>query len=89
MSDNKPYFDKEKQQKALDWLDTKWKDKKCECCKQDSWTISDFLIASPRFEGAITIGGKVSPQVIVTCNNCGNTKLFNAMVMQILEAENV
>ncbi|HHF7349625.1 TPA: hypothetical protein ACPSKE_002835 [Legionella feeleii] len=84
--ENKIYFDKEKQKKAMDWINSKWLMKTCDVCQHNRWEVSDFIIASPRFEGGISLGaGVVAPHIMLTCINCGNTKFFNAVIMGIVE----
>ena len=82
-----PFFNHEMQKKAVEWLNKKWLNKKCECCGNNNWDTADFLVAPLRFEGSMTIGGKIMPQVVATCSNCGNTKYFNAVMMNILVKE--
>ncbi|HAT8958780.1 TPA: hypothetical protein JBA90_14065 [Legionella pneumophila subsp. pneumophila] len=79
------YFNKDKQQKVIDWINAKWNQKKCEVCQHNSWELADFLVVSPRFEGNLTLGGKVAPHVLVTCKNCANTKFFNAVMVGIID----
>lgn len=85
MSENKKYFNEERQKKALDWINSKWPIKTCEICSQTKWELSDFLVAAPRFEGSIMLGGKIAPHIMVMCRNCGNTKFFNAVIMGLIE----
>lgn len=81
----KHYFSKELQEKALSWINSKWPIKKCEVCQSQIWEMSDFIVAAPRFEGGIIIGGTIAPHVMVMCKNCSNTKFFNAVVMGLIE----
>lgn len=81
------FFSKEKQEKATKWLNDKLQNKKCECCGDNTWHVADFLVAPPRFESGTILGGKVMPQVAIICNNCGNTKYFNAIKMGIIDGE--
>jgi len=84
----KDYFSQEKQEKTVEWLKKKWgNNRKCEVCKETNWIIQDFLSVPPRFEGGISIGGSVSPNVTLICKNCGNTKFFNAGMMGLLTSK--
>ena len=84
--DNKePFFNQERQEKALEWLKEKLQNKKCECCGNNNWNIADFIVTSPRFEDGMVLGGKMMPHVASTCSNCGNTKFFNAVMMGIVD----
>lgn len=68
-------------EQAIALLDQKWKGgKACPVCGNNSWNINPDL-AELRFLSveAFVVGGPVIPVAVVTCNNCGNTLLFNAM----------
>lgn len=82
------YFDLQKQAKALQWLDEKWlKDnRKCEICDNENWSLADELITQFSFSPSqIQIGGKSFPLIILTCDNCGNTKFINAIVSKVVD----
>lgn len=86
MVDNK-YFDKTKQQKALEWLEKKWhKDRQiCECCGLKSWTLAEDLVMPLQFiGGGLAVGGNTYPHLLLTCNNCGYAKCFNAVIAGIV-----
>jgi len=84
---NGGFFNKKQQQQAIEWLKSKWPSGNltCESCGTNQWTLADFLVVSPRFEGGMSIGGAVAPLVMINCNNCANTKHFNAVQMGILD----
>ena len=86
-NNNKNYFSQEKQEKTIKWIEDKWKHKECEVCKHNNWIIQDFLSVPPRFEGSISIGGNISPNVTLICKNCGNTKFFNAGIIGLLDSK--
>lgn len=80
------YFNKEKQEKALKWLEDKWlkKDRACEVCKNTHWQLAeDLIMPLPFIGGGLTVGGNSYPSVLLICNNCGNSKFFNAVIMKI------
>lgn len=81
MSDEKPYFDEEKQKKAIEWLNKYWVRRECEICRNSNWSVADFFATPLRCGKDIEIGGRILPQLVVTCTKCGNTKYFNAIVM--------
>ena len=86
MTDDKPkaFFDEEKQKKAIDWINQKCGDLECECCKAKQWQLTPEIVAPPIFRGGTILGGAVSPAFTLVCMNCGNTKLFNALVSKVL-----
>lgn len=84
---NSNFFNKEKQAKAIKWLEEKWlkTHRKCEVCGHDQWALGDDLITPLAFSpNSIDIGNKNYPNVLLMCNNCGNSKFFNAVIMKIL-----
>ncbi len=55
----------------------------CSACTHTQWTLADgfvFLSLSDS-PGSIPIGGNGLPSVALTCKNCGNTLLFNLIVL--------
>lgn len=81
------YFDKEKQEKALKWLNEKWENDKraCECCGNKEWQLAKDLVMPPRFEGDnLVIWGNCYPHLLITCLNCGNSKLFSAVLSGVV-----
>ena len=89
--DNKePFFSKEKREQALKHLDATWKNKQCECCQKKNWTLGADIVTPTVLStgGGVVIGGPQYPAIMVICNNCGNTKFFNAVVSKIIETDN-
>jgi hypothetical protein len=85
MKKNK-YFNEEKQKQAVNWLNSKWPatQRLCEVCGISSWTIAeDLVMPMPFVGGGLVVGGISYPQVMVICNNCGNTKYFNTVIMGV------
>lgn len=86
--EQKNYFDEEKHAKALKWLKEKWpKDKQiCEICNSKSWVLAYDLIMPLQFGDNILVqGGETYPHLLVVCPNCGNSKLFNAVIAGVME----
>ena len=83
-------FNEEKKNKVLAWLDEKWPKERrcCEICGSESWTLAQDITVPLVFEGSIKFGGATYPQISVICNNCGNTKNFNAVMMGVLQGKN-
>lgn len=68
-------------QRIIDFINSRWRGgKHCTLCNTNSWNVESNL-AELRFlhYGSFVLGGPVVPLVVVTCNNCGHTILFNAM----------
>jgi hypothetical protein len=81
------FFNKQMQEKALQWLNTKWEQehRNCEICGKSQWTFAPELVMPlPYVGGNISIGGPAFPHILLTCNTCGNAKFFNAVLMGIV-----
>lgn len=76
----------EQKEQAVTWLNEKWKPvKKCTVCGSTSWSVSDTFFQLTEFHlNKIIVGGPVQPVICVTCNNCGNTILINAVLSGII-----
>jgi len=67
------------------WLREKWKGATCPLCKQGKWVVGPNLVAlravPPTSVGDLLMGGPVYPLVPISCANCANTMLVNALVI--------
>jgi len=79
----------EKKDKLIQHFDKFWTNQKCEICGHEDWTIDESLFEMREFHGATTILGKgfVKPLVTVSCQNCKNTKFFNAVNLGLIDLE--
>jgi predicted nucleic-acid-binding Zn-ribbon protein len=75
--------------KGVDWLNNKWDGPKiCPVCKSNNWNVSERPVELREFHrGGLTIGGPIYPLLAVTCQVCGNTILFNAIVAGLVVPE--
>lgn len=89
MSENRKIFNKEKQEKAVKWIDQKCPNLKCECCQQSAWSLAPDLVMPMPFTGSgnIVLGGNSYPLMQLICNTCGNTKIFNAIIMGLVDGK--
>ncbi len=57
----------------------------CPECKQNSGA-SALMLASNNIDksGNISIGGSVAPFIYLTCNNCGNVRMFSAILAGVV-----
>ena len=70
------------------WLNQHWKNTICPICQSNNWSISDTPVEiRPYTGGGMVIGGPVYPLFSLTCNKCGNTLLFNAIVAGLIPRE--
>lgn len=59
----------------------------CPICGQRHWNINDVVIESREFQnGDFILGGEsaIIPFVSLNCTNCGNTILFNALHLGVV-----
>jgi len=58
----------------------------CSVCSVQEWSLSNRVFELPEFQarGSI-IGGPRIPVVVATCKKCGNTLLFSAIHMGVVE----
>lgn len=87
MSDEEEYFDMDKQKLAIEWVNEKWKNKNCECCSSNEWTIAEDLVTPMLFRNRMMFVGTMYPQIMVICRNCGNTKYVNALTFKVILSE--
>lgn len=79
------------QNKLLNHMGDIWKNRTCQLCGHNKWTISDTVFELREFKwGAIEFGNgsRVLPIVSVTCENCGNIHLFNALSIGVIDYKN-
>lgn len=73
---------------ALKWLDEKWPvDKQiCDICGSTQWTIGEEMVTTIVVSKAkiINLNGNTYPNFVIICNNCGNTKYFNAVIAKLI-----
>lgn len=75
-------------QKIIKHLNAKWGKRKCPMCGAETWRISDNTYELREFKkGALVAGGTIVPLILITCSNCGNSVLVNAIVANIVKPE--
>jgi len=69
-------------ERAMEWLNKHWNTpKSCPICKNNNWGASDSVLEVREFhQGYLVYGRPVYPLFLVTCNTCGYTMFFNALV---------
>ena len=74
--------------KAIAHLQTKWGARACPMCGQGPWKVQDSTFQLTEYnEPGMVIGGPVIPVVPVTCSNCGNTVLVNAILAEVVKPQ--
>ena len=67
--------------KMIRFLTEKWKGRSCPLCGTGNWNVQDMVFQLTAFsEGNMILGGPLIPVIPVSCDNCGNTILVNAIV---------
>jgi hypothetical protein len=83
-------LNKEQQDKLIEKLNRFWKNKTCEVCGQQNWMIDDTLFELREFHGGRTVlgSGAIKPLITISCTSCGNTKMMNAIQMELVDPKN-
>ena len=80
----------EGRQKFVEWIRSKWTTPKCPYCQKTEWEVGQYLARlaarSMELQGGTVIGGPEYPLLVVTCKNCANTVLINALAAGIIVA---
>lgn len=62
----------------------------CPICRHRQWNVNDLIIESREFQnGNLIIGGEsaIMPFVSITCQNCANTMLLNAIQLGVVNRQ--
>ena len=72
--------------KVVEHLRTRWHGTPCPMCTVGKWQVQESVYQLSEFkDGALVVGGPGIPVIPVTCGNCGNTILINAIAAGILK----
>jgi hypothetical protein len=72
-------------EKIISHLKLKWSGRSCPLCQVGPWEVQQSVFVLLKFDGgSINLGGEVVPVIPVTCKNCGNTILVNAIIANVL-----
>jgi hypothetical protein len=72
--------------KLIEHLRGKWAGRPCQMCGVGNWNVNESTFELREFnEGPLVLGGPIMPVVPVTCTNCGNTILVNAVVSGVVK----
>jgi hypothetical protein len=69
-------------------LKDKWKGRPCQMCGLGNWNVSETIFEIREYnQGDLIVGGgPILPVIPVTCDNCGNTILVNAIKAGLIES---
>ncbi|MBA0014167.1 MAG: hypothetical protein H0Z53_00880 [Nitrosospira sp.] len=74
--------------KVIDFLSEKWGNRDCQMCGKGPWEVQDKAFQLMEFhQGNLVVGGPLIPVIPVTCTNCGNTVLVNAIISGAIKPE--
>jgi hypothetical protein len=75
--------------KLIEHLKEKWKGQGCPMCHAASWSVQEMVFELREFHGGAMViaPGPIVAIVPVTCNNCGNTVLVNALVAKLVQRD--
>lgn len=68
--------------KAVEWVNQQWKgNKQCPICDSNDWTVNDSLV---EVREMADYAPNILPIFTITCNVCGNTIFFNAIIAGLI-----
>jgi hypothetical protein len=75
------------QQLIVRQLQNVWKGARaCPACAQPTkWEIGGIMELREYHEGNVVLGGSLTPVVVVVCEKCGGTQLFNAIKLGLVD----
>ncbi len=78
---------KEQQVKLIDKIKTAWPQAHCDVCNTNtSWTLSPELFRLVGYEARqFVLDGPTIPVVVANCTTCGQMRLFNAIILGIID----
>ncbi len=74
--------------KFLEFLKEKWQGRPCPMCQVGNWSVQEKIFELREFHGGglqLVAGSPILPIIPITCDNCGNTILVNAIVSRVVE----
>jgi predicted RNA-binding Zn-ribbon protein involved in translation (DUF1610 family) len=82
----------EEKTRLIKHLEEKWTSQKCPMCGKSAWNVPSEIYELRELNGGGLVVGPIPlvPVIPITCANCGNTVLVNAIVAGITkrDAEN-
>lgn len=80
-------MDKKDFEEFVNSLNDKWQDRPCPMCNNRKWSVQNKVFELREFRGgSLVLGGTpIVPIIPITCENCGNTILINAIKSGIVK----
>lgn len=78
----------DQQKELIGKLNSLWKNQKiCQVCQNNNWSVSDIVFELREYHGGgmVISGSGILPLISITCQNCGQTILMNAMSLGIIK----
>ncbi|TLU57468.1 MAG: hypothetical protein FDX18_08250 [Chlorobium sp.] len=75
---------------VISFLSEKWENKDCPMCGKGPWQVQDKVFQLSEFQkDSLVGGGLMIPLIPITCTNCGNTLLVNAIISGGIDRESI
>ena len=81
-------LNKEQQEKVLEKIKNFWENRICEICNNTTWSLDKKLFVSKEYHGIFNTNNEkeyIQPILLISCNNCGNIKTFNATILEVID----
>lgn len=79
---------KSQKDRLLKFLGEKWGDKPCPMCGHIGWQLHDCVYEVKDFAGiGVFTVGQVAPVALVSCTDCGNTVMINAIAAKVVDKD--
>lgn len=79
------------EQKFMNFLNSKWRNKVCPLCNNNNWSVSNTVFELREFNnGNLILGGNnaIFPVMAVSCTNCGYSVMINAITSGAIDKQN-
>jgi predicted nucleic-acid-binding Zn-ribbon protein len=83
-------LDNEQTKKVIANFDKTWAGPKvCPVCKHEDWVIAERVYELREYhgKGVFETSGSVIPFIVISCTYCGNTRFFNAIIMDVMKPQ--
>lgn len=80
---------KSEKREVAEKLKEKGAPRPCEACGTNKWSVGDYIVTPEGLarypDGTLSSapGDPIHPSILLFCDNCGNTKIFNSLLLGV------